>query len=97
MNRQQRFIRSRCDRCGKATKALQNNESDLYTLPHEWPEPLSDVGDFCERCIAAYNAANWLEWFARHRPELCADNEIAIFIGPGRYGHLPAPAMTECA
>lgn len=65
--RQERFIRSKCDRCGKSTKAHQNNESDLYRLPHEWPAPLSDEGDFCEPCIDRYDEANWLAWFAEHR------------------------------
>lgn len=65
---QKRFIRSKCGRCGKATKAMQNGEADLYTLPHEWPEPLSDAGDFCEPCIERHDESNWLAWFCEHRP-----------------------------
>lgn len=68
MNRKQRFIRSKCDRCGKATKAKQNNESDLYVLDHEYAPPLADSGDFCAACCLKYDEADWLEWFRQHRP-----------------------------
>lgn len=62
----ERFIQSKCDRCGKATKARQNDIGDLYVLP--WEGPLHDLGDFCEPCIERYDEANWLVWFREHRP-----------------------------
>ena len=71
MNKKDRFIRSKCDRCGKATPARQNGEGDLFTLPHEWPSPLSDLGDFCQPCIGRHSAVNWLAWVAARYPELC--------------------------
>lgn len=30
--------------------------------------PLSDQGDFCERCVARYNATEWFRWFHTNRP-----------------------------
>jgi hypothetical protein len=75
MDKRERFIQSKCDRCGKATAAKQNGIGDLFTLPHEWGDPLSDAGDFCEPCIDRYDEADWLAWFKEHRPE---DFEVAL-------------------
>lgn len=63
-----RFTLSKCDRCGKATRATQNGIGDLFRLPHEWGAPLADEGDFCERCITRFDQNNWLAWMAEHRP-----------------------------
>src|SRR6185503_2253818 len=68
MSKRERFIESKCDRCGKATPARQNDIGDLYVLPHEWPAPLADQGGFCQRCIERYNIENWLAWFQANRP-----------------------------
>lgn len=54
--------RRRCDRCGRF--APMTNDDGLYTLPHEWGEPLADQGAFCERCISRFDQANWLVWWA---------------------------------
>jgi len=69
LTREERFIQSKCDRCGKSTKARQTGIGDLYTLPHEWPAPLSDTGDFCEPCIERYDEADWLAWLRVNRPD----------------------------
>ena len=67
--RQDHFTQSKCDRCGKTTPAKQNGIGDLYALPHEYVEPLSDSGDFCAACCGRYDEADWLVWFKTHRPE----------------------------
>lgn len=64
-----RFTLSKCDRCGKSTKAMQNGVADLYVLPHEWGAPLADQGNFCQRCIGRDPREGWLIWFALNRPE----------------------------
>lgn len=69
MNRRERFIQSKCDRCGKTTPAKQNGIGDLFTLPHEYADPLSDSGDFCEKCIERYDEDDWMAWFREQRPE----------------------------
>lgn len=67
LSRKQRFIRSKCDRCGKATPA-KDGEWDLYVLPNKWGEPLADQGCFCNKCCEKFDKENWLEWFKTHRP-----------------------------
>lgn len=66
-NRRDRFIESKCDRCGKSTPAKQNGIGDLYVLPHEWGPPLADEGAFCLDCIERYDQANWLIWWYKNR------------------------------
>ena len=69
MNQTQRFIQSKCDRCGKATPARQNGISDLVVLPSEWLG-IGDIGAFCEACVATYDEANWREWLTTtQRPD----------------------------
>lgn len=70
MSKSERFARSKCDRCGKTTKAKQNGIGDLYRIPHEYGQPIADEGDFCDPCCVRYDRENWLEWFKTHRPEL---------------------------
>lgn len=65
MSRQERFTRSKCDRCGRATRPQQNGEHDLYTLG-DYPGPLKDLGDFCLRCCEMYTIIQWLVWFDMH-------------------------------
>ena len=64
--KQKRFKLSKCDRCGQTTRAKQNGIGDLYVLPHEWPEPLSDLGSFCLRCIEGHSVEDWLAWYREH-------------------------------
>lgn len=78
MNRRERFIQSKCDRCGKTTPAKQNGIGDLFTLPHEYADPLSDSGDFCAACIKRYDEADWMAWFREHRPEDFAQPAEAV-------------------
>jgi hypothetical protein len=61
----ERFILSKCDRCGKATAPNQNGLGDLYVLPEEYGEPLADEGSFCLTCLVSFGKENWLEWFKR--------------------------------
>lgn len=70
MNKQERFVASKCDRCGKATPARQNGIGDLFVLDHEYQFPLADQGAFCASCCKSYDEADWLEWFKAHRPEM---------------------------
>ena len=63
ISKRERFIKSKCDRCGKATAAKQNGTGDLFVLPHEWPAPLGDLGAFCQKCIEKFDQANWRNWF----------------------------------
>lgn len=58
-----RFIESKCDRCGKFTRAKQNGVSDLYVLPDEWGPPLAGEGAFGLCCINRYDKEDWLRWF----------------------------------
>ena len=67
-DRRNRFIASRCDRCGKATPAKQNGIGDLFTLPESFGAPLVDQGDFCAACCARYDADDWRAWMRQHRP-----------------------------
>lgn len=68
---QQRFVQSRCDRCGRGTSARQNNTGDLYVLPETFEE-LADEGDFCQKCIDRYDLENWRRWFkAREQKPPC--------------------------
>lgn len=69
IDRKERFMLSKCDRCGKATKAKQNGVGDLYVLEHEYGPPLADQGDFCLKCIEKYDKENWLNWFKANRPK----------------------------
>lgn len=69
ISRKERFVRSKCDRCGKATPAEQNGIGDLYTLPDDWGEPFFCVGDFCQRCIDKYPPDDWAIWLKVNRPE----------------------------
>lgn len=67
--KQERFLWSKCDRCGKTTKAMQNGIGDLFTLdPEIFGPPMGDQGAFCERCCTKYDKANWEAWFRKHRP-----------------------------
>lgn len=67
--KEERFVASKCDRCGKATPARQNGIGDIFTLPEGFGAPLTDQGDFCAACCAKYDRENWIEWFKQHRPE----------------------------
>jgi hypothetical protein len=78
MNSRERFTRSKCDRCGKATSGNIHEEGDLFTLPHEWQKPLSDQGDFCGKCVERYDEANWLVWFRERREQ--HENEIEALV-----------------
>ena len=51
-NRRERFIDSKCDRCGRTTPANQNGIGDLFTLPEEWPE-LYDGGSFASAALVS--------------------------------------------
>lgn len=66
MRRHERFVLSKCDRCGKTTKAKQNGIGDLFVLPHEWGPPVADQGDFCQQCIERYDRENWMTWIQEH-------------------------------
>lgn len=61
----QRFVRSKCDRCGKSTPAKIMGEWDLFTLPHEWGAPCADQGNFCQPCIGKYSPENWQQWLIK--------------------------------
>lgn len=63
--RKERFIYSKCDRCGKATPTVQNGEHDLFTLPEDWGELCAGEGSFCQRCIDRYDPDNWRQWLIR--------------------------------
>lgn len=63
LSKTERFIQSKCDRCGKATPAKQNGIGDLYVLPEEFGEPLADQGCFCLTCVEKFDKENWLGWF----------------------------------
>ncbi len=63
LTKRERFVKSKCDRCGKATLAKQNGIGDLYVLPQEYGEPLADQGSFCMTCLVSYSKENWLWWF----------------------------------
>jgi hypothetical protein len=64
--RKERFVGSKCDRCGRATPAKQNGIGDLFTLPDEWGEPFFCQGDFCQRCIDKYPPEDWAVWLKAH-------------------------------
>ena len=69
--RRERFVQAKCDRCGRTTPARQNGIGDLYVLPEDLGDKrLMDQGDFCQACISRYDLADWLAWFAAHRPEV---------------------------
>lgn len=65
LSKSERFIKSKCDRCGKATPAKQNGIGDLYVLSKEFGEPLADQGSFCLACVQSFSKENWLDWFKR--------------------------------
>jgi len=79
---QERFILSKCDRCGKATTKKNHNDAEgLYVLPHEWGEPLADRGAFCEACCALPKE-NWIAWYAA-QPLRAVDAEVGRFVAQG--------------
>lgn len=65
-----RFIWSKCDRCGKSTVAAHNGIGELFVLDQELGKPLSDQGSFCRLCSTKYDRDNWVAWFKKHRPEI---------------------------
>lgn len=70
ISRTERFIDSKCDRCGRATPAKQNGIGELFALPMEWGSPIAEEGSFCMRCVTIYDQDNWLAWMKKHRPEI---------------------------
>ena len=64
---QRRFIMSKCDRCGKATKSQYVASGDLFPLPETYPEPLPELGAFCMGRIERYDVANWLARYEARR------------------------------
>lgn len=71
--RRERFIRAKCDRCGKVTGSKFHGEGDLFVLPEEWGEGLADQGAFCESCIERYSPDNWREWLSKRTPGVRAE------------------------
>ena len=65
MDKRERFMASKCDRCGRITPARQNGTGDLFTLPESFGPDLRDEGSFCQRCIDRYDAENWRSWIAQ--------------------------------
>ena len=64
MNVRERFVLSKCDRCGKATNKQNHGDANgLYVLPPEWGEPLAEMGAFCAACCELPKE-NWLAWYA---------------------------------
>ena len=68
--RRERFIRSKCDRCGKTTPARQNGIGDLFVLGDEAHEEIQGEGNFCLSCINQYSPIQWLVWIdIRRNPQ----------------------------
>lgn len=70
LSKAERFVRSKCDRCGRATPARQNDIGDLFTLPESFGPQLRDEGSFCQACIDRYDFADWCHWMRIHRPDV---------------------------
>lgn len=68
--RQQEFVESKCDRCGRTTSFGGRDGEGLYVLEHDMPHGMADQGAFCLDCIARYDVENWLAWFRQHRPSV---------------------------
>lgn len=68
LSRKERFIRSKCDRCGKSTSAKQNDTGDLYVLDESLGPGVADQGDFCYSCATKYSREDWLAWLKKYRP-----------------------------
>ncbi len=62
--RQEDFVYSKCDRCGKATTGT-NNGTDLTALPPEWDHEMTAWLVVCTPCFEKYTREEWIAWYEK--------------------------------